>query len=108
MRPRFLTPLIEIIVGLAEAVLVIRILLRLFAASPSAPFVHWIYSTSATLLEPFRGIFPTAVINRAYVLDFTALFALIIYAIIGGFLIYLASWLETAAMRPVVTKKVTR
>jgi uncharacterized protein YggT (Ycf19 family) len=100
MRLRILTPIIEFVVGLAELILAVRILLRLFAASPSAPFVHWVYTTSNTLLEPFRGIFPSTVINRAYVLDFTALFALLIYAIIGGFLIYLAAWIETAITPP--------
>jgi hypothetical protein len=46
----YLSGLIRFIVGLAEAVLVLRIILRLFAANPSASFVHWVYETSNTLL----------------------------------------------------------
>ena len=93
-RSFFITNLIHLVVGLAEVVLLLRIILRLFAANPGASFVHWVYSTSTTLLEPFRGIFPNAVIHRSYVLDFTALFALIVYALVGLLLTYLANLLE--------------
>ena len=95
-RTFFLPALIQVVVALAELALLLRILFRLFAANPNASFVNWIYGTSSTLLAPFRGIFPSAVIARSYVLDFTALFALIIYALIGSLLIYLAALLEGA------------
>jgi uncharacterized protein YggT (Ycf19 family) len=95
MRPTFyLSRLIHLIIGLAEIVLVLRIILRLFAANPTASFVHWIYTTSNTLLEPFRGIFQTGVIDKSYVLDFTALFALVIYGLIGALLIYFVDFLD--------------
>jgi uncharacterized protein YggT (Ycf19 family) len=95
MRPTlYLSKLIQLIIGLAEIVLVLRIVLRLFAANPTASFVHWIYTTSNTLLEPFRGIFQTGVIDKSYVLDFTALFALIVYGLLGSLLIYFVDFLE--------------
>lgn len=95
MRRTFLlTGLISLVIGLTEAVLVLRIVLRLFAANPTASFVHWIFTTSDTLLAPFRGVFPNPVIGRSYVLDFTALFALIVYALFGSLLAYLAAFLE--------------
>lgn len=104
MRPSyFLAGLIQFVIGLAEVILLLRIVLRLFAANPNAVFVHWVYAMSDTLLLPFRGIFPSAVIEKAYVLDFTAMFALIIYALIGGLLAYAAAWvgrtMETPARR---------
>lgn len=91
-----LPKLIQLIFFLIEAVLVIRIIFRLFGANPSATFVHWVYVTSNTLLEPFRGIFLPTTIGRGYVLDFTALIALLIYALLGAFLAYLATLLESA------------
>lgn len=97
MRPTlYLSKLIYLIIGLAEVVLVLRIILRLFAANPTASFVHWTYTTSNTLLEPFRGIFQTGVIDKSYVLDFTALFALIVYGLLGSLLIYFVDFLEKA------------
>ncbi len=90
----FLAVLIRFVVWLAEAVLILRIVFRLFSANPNASFVHWIYKTSNTLLEPFRGIFPNAVIHNGYVLDFTALFALVMYAIAGAVLIFFIELIE--------------
>lgn len=95
MRPTlYLSKLIQLFIGLAEIVLVLRIVLRLFAANPNASFVHWIYTTSNTLLEPFRDIFQPGVINKSYVLDFTALFALVVYGLLGSLFIYFVDFLE--------------
>jgi uncharacterized protein YggT (Ycf19 family) len=93
-RSPILSILINLVVGLAVTILGLRVLFRLFAANPTAPFVHWVYVTSNTLLEPFRGIFPNEVINKSYVLDFTALFALVMYLIAGSLLLYVARLLE--------------
>lgn len=95
MRPTlYLSRLIHLIIGLAEIILILRIIFRLFAANPTASFVHWTYTTSGTLLEPFRGIFQASVIDKSYVLDFTALFALIIYGLLGSLLVYFSESLE--------------
>lgn len=95
MRQRnFLSAIIDLVMGLAEIILVLRIIFRLFAANPNASFVHWIYGTSGTLLEPFRGIFPTTTIGRNYVLDFTALIALVVYALFRSLLVYVGRLLE--------------
>jgi len=102
MKPsNYLAWLIRVVVGLAELALAFRVVLRLFAANPTASFVHWVYITSSTLLAPFRGIFPSEVVAHNHVLDFSALFALIVYALLGSFLLYLAYLLET----PVRVKK---
>ena len=105
MRPTlFLSKLIYLIIGLAEIVLVLRIVLRLFAANPTASFVHWTYTTSSTLLEPFRGIFQPGVIDKSYVLDFTALFALVVYGLLGSLLIYFCDFLEKSIVSSNSTK----
>lgn len=104
-RSFFLSWLVHLVVGIAEIILALRIVLRLFDANPVTPFVHWVYSTSSTLLFPFRGIFPSGVLGRGYVLDFTALFALIIYAIVGSFLIFVIRQLEASLNEPTVNTK---
>lgn len=85
--------LVNFFVGVAEALLGLRVLLRLFAANPDASFVNWIYNMSDTLLAPFRGIFPLATLKPGYVLDTSALFAMAVYAIAGYMILSLIAML---------------
>ncbi|WP_407270540.1 YggT family protein [Radiobacillus sp. PE A8.2] len=78
--------LINIVIGIAQLILGLRIILKLFGANKTAPFVQWIYETSAPLLYPFEGIFPSAALEGRFVIEFSALFAVIIYSLIGYFL----------------------
>lgn len=93
MIRRILAGLINFFVGLAVLFLGLRIVLRLFGANTDVPFVQWIYSSSGVLLEPFRGIFPTTVITPDHVLDFSALLALVIYALLGTLVLWLIHYL---------------
>jgi hypothetical protein len=74
--------------GLAELILGLRFILKLFGANASNVFVNWVYETSAAVLDPFRGIFPTQVFKSAFVIEFSTLFAIIIYALIAMLLVY--------------------
>lgn len=65
------------------AMLGIRVFLLAFSANAETPFVHFIYDTSASFLAPFRGIFPPRAISETGYLDIAALFAIIIYSLIG-------------------------
>lgn len=68
-------------VGVAELLLALRVVLRFFNGNPDATFVHWCYTTTATLLEPFRAVFTsTGVVERGWVVDYVALFAMAAYA----------------------------
>jgi uncharacterized protein YggT (Ycf19 family) len=64
-------------------VLGLRVFLLAFSANDSTPFVDFIYRTSANFLNPFRGIFPPRPVGDTGYLDVAALFAMIIYALIG-------------------------
>lgn len=64
-------------------VLGLRVFLLAFSANASTPFVNFVYNTSATFLQPFRGIFPPKAIGETGYLDVAALFAIIIYALVG-------------------------
>lgn len=87
----YLEKAVNFFVGLVVAILGLRILFRLFDANPNSGFVQWIYDTSDVLMAPFRGIFPPAPIERGVVLDVSAIFAAIMYAIIGFLLLALVA-----------------
>lgn len=83
MIARLLTGLINFFVGIVEIFLGLRVLLRLFGANSDVAFVQWVYDSSGVLLEPFRGIFPTREIAPGSLLDFSALFAMLVYGVVG-------------------------
>lgn len=64
-------------------VLGFRIFLLVFSANASTPFVEFIYKTSADYMNPFRGIFPTKPVSETGYLDIAAVFAIIMYMLIG-------------------------
>ena len=82
-RGYIITRMVDVFVGLVLLVLGLRVLFRLFDANAAAAFVGWIYDTSDVVMAPFRGIFPPAVIEPGNVLDVSALFAILVYAILG-------------------------
>lgn len=88
-----LRALVNIVMTIIEFLLLVRFFLRFFGASPEAPFVTWIYETTAPLIAPFINIFPTSRLDR-FVIDFTTLFALIVYILIGTLLLELVSYIS--------------
>ena len=66
----------------AELLLALRVVLRFFNGDPNAQFVHWTYTVTQPLLEPFRAVFNSSynVVERGWVVDFVALFAMAVYA----------------------------
>ncbi len=86
--------LIDFVVGAAEALIGIRVFLKLLAANPQSSFVHWVYSMTQPLVAPFMGMFPSPAVNGTYVLEFSALAALIVYGIVGMILSQLVRFLD--------------
>jgi uncharacterized protein YggT (Ycf19 family) len=106
MLGRILAGFINFFTALVALFLGMRVLLRLFGANPEAPFVQWVYTSTGPLLEPFRGIFPTQTVAQDYVIDFTALFALMVYGLLGMALLSLVLYLTPP--EPVTVKKKRR
>lgn len=86
-RRPFLVYLVNLFMGIIEALILLRIILKLFGANPYTPFVQWIYNLTMPLLSPFRNIFPTPMIQGRYELELTSIFALIVYAFLSYFLV---------------------
>lgn len=106
MRPQdYAVRLINFFTGLVMIFLSLRFLLKLFGANASNTFVGWVYDNTAILLTPFRGIFPSEVVSRHYVLEFTTLFAILIYALLGMLLLMLVGILTPDTTTTVVKKR---
>lgn len=73
------------LVYVAEILLGIRILFRLFGANPLSPFVSFLYAISNIFVTPFRNIFPIPA-QDGFVLDTPAFVAFLLYPL-GAYLI---------------------
>lgn len=80
---RILKELLMVIFSLVEASLVARFVLKLFGASQQSAFVRFIYENTEPLLAPFILAFPTPSVNGRFVLEFTTLFAIFVYAFLS-------------------------
>ncbi|MFP4514485.1 MAG: YggT family protein [Parcubacteria group bacterium] len=85
---------VNIVFSLVEVFLLMRFVLKLFGANTSAPFVSWIYETSDPLLYPFRGMFSAPVLEDGLIIEFSTLFAVIVYAIVAWILIEIINYLS--------------
>lgn len=85
-KPKFfIVYLINIVGSLMQVLLGLRLILKMFGASTTAPFVTWVYETTNPLLTPFIGIFPSPQLTGGFQIEFSVLFAIIVYS----FLFYL-------------------
>lgn len=86
---RFTVSLLNLFLAIVEGFLGLRFLFKLFGANSGNAFVSWVYDMSAALLEPFRGIFPARVFENQYVLEFSTLFAMLMYGLVALLIIAL-------------------
>jgi len=74
--------------GFIEAIIGLRFVFELLGANPASGFVNWIYSWSTPFVAPFSGIFGQSATITGHgtvttsVFDWTALIALVVYAIL--------------------------
>lgn len=76
------------ILGVIEILLAFRFVFKLLGANSGSPFVQGIYNASNGLIRPFRGIFPTPVVEGS-VFEWTTLVAIAVYAVIAYGIVYL-------------------
>ena len=67
--------------GIVEALIVIRLILKLLAANPGARFTSLINTITDPLVSPFQGVF-VAPRSDGSVLDLAAILAIIVYALL--------------------------
>lgn len=95
---RMVLRILDLLIGIVEFLLGLRILLRLLGASESG-FTAWLYSLTDQLLAPFFGIFPSYALSGGYVVEFSTLFAMFAYAILGWLIIRLVWFITDTLLR---------
>ncbi|HVZ12691.1 MAG TPA: YggT family protein [Patescibacteria group bacterium] len=70
------------VLGLIEAVLVLRILLKVLAANPAAGFTSFIYALSAPFAVPFQGILRTDFTSGS-VFEWSTVLAAVVYFLVA-------------------------
>ena len=70
------------IVGILEALLAFRFILKLLAANPAAGFTNFIYSVTAPFAAPFLNVFRIPKVEGS-VLEWTTLLAMLVYFLIA-------------------------
>jgi uncharacterized protein YggT (Ycf19 family) len=73
--------LVSILLTVIQIIITLYILLKFFGANET-PFVVFLNGLSAPLLNPFRNIFDSVVFS-GHILDLSAVFALIVYSVVG-------------------------
>ena len=77
-----ITQLIWLFLGILEALIALRIGLKLIGANPESPIVALIYGLTFLFLFPFEGMVATPSVG-SIVLELSSLFAMLIYALIA-------------------------
>jgi hypothetical protein len=78
--------IIYYVLGVLEVMFAFRLVFKILGANPESTFVNMIYSFSSLFLNPFSGIFKTAVskgLEAQSVLEPTLIIAMIVYAVIA-------------------------
>ena len=83
---RIIRAFINIVVGIIELLLSIRLVFKFLVVNTGTPFVAWLYGVTARLVAPFAKILPDWKFS-GFVVDFATLAALIVYAIAGYLLL---------------------
>lgn len=96
---RLSTALLDVGITLVTALLGLRLLMMLFGGNAENLFVRGVYVLSAPLVAPFTDMFPSLTLEHDYVLEFAALFALIVYAVLAHLLLTIIRAVAYAAFR---------
>ena len=70
------------ILGVAEVLLASRILLKLIGANLNSGFTSFIYSASAPLASPFRGVLDETT-SQESVIEWSTIIAMAVYAVVA-------------------------
>lgn len=77
-----ITQMVWLLLGILEALIALRIGLKLIGANPASPIVDLIYSFTALFLFPFRGLVNSPAAGNM-VLEIYAMFAMLVYGLAG-------------------------
>ncbi len=72
-----------LVFGIIDALLIIRLVLKLLAANPLAGFSSFVYGITDIFMAPFRNLLPAVTGGSGAVLEMSVVIAIIVYALIG-------------------------
>jgi len=78
------TQVVWYVVGVIEALLAARFILRLIGANPAAGFTNFVYDVSQPFVQPFLNVVRTSRVETGSVVDWNVLIAMAVY--------WLAAW----------------
>ena len=81
--PYKVTQLIWLLLGILEALIALRIGLKLIGANPDSPIVALIYGFTYLFLFPFEGLVASPTAGSSMVLELSSMFAMLIYGLIA-------------------------
>jgi hypothetical protein len=84
------TEVIYLVFGIIDALLLIRLVLKLLGANAHAGFASFTYGVTDFFLAPFHGLLPTYVSGQT-VFELSLVFAILIYSLIALALVQLVS-----------------
>ena len=90
------------ILGVIEILLAFRIVLMALAANQDSGFTSFIYSITAPLALPFRGILGETVSGTSLI-EWSSVFAVVVYLVIAGGLAYLLDLINPISQEEVAT-----
>jgi hypothetical protein len=96
---RIILRILDVVLGIVELLLAGRFFLRLLGANGGSGFMAWLYRVTDQLLGPFAGAFPSVSLSGNYVIEFSTLFAMLIYAFIGWIIIRLVAFVIDSVLR---------
>ncbi len=85
------TEVIYLLFGVIDALLLIRLVLKLLAANPLAGFSKFIYGLTDVFMAPFRNLLPAVGGGSGSVLEMSTVIAIIVYALIGWAMVRLVA-----------------
>jgi uncharacterized protein YggT (Ycf19 family) len=85
------TEVIYLLFGVIDALLLIRLVLKLLGANPLAGFSKFIYGLTDVFMAPFRNLLPNVGGGSGSVFEMSTVIAIIVYALIGWALVRLVA-----------------
>ena len=83
---RILRAFINIVVGIVELLLTLRLIFEFLVVNTGTPFVAWLYNVTAPLVAPFSKILPNWKVS-GFVVDFATVAAIVVFGIAGSLLL---------------------
>lgn len=83
---RFLLRFIDVVTGVVEFLLAIRLVLHALGANDANSFMGWLDAVTGQLIAPFSNIFPTISLGGQFQIELSTIFAMLAYGVIGWIL----------------------